>query len=264
MKVKNVVKVMNFHSLLRVDKARKDAEKYFEVEKQLRNMIDSITNNRNIILDKNILKNTSGKPVLNIYIGSDLGFCGSYNYACNNEIKNDKSEKIIIGKKVRKNNNGIIYSVTKDEYMSNPKPLTQLIQNSIKKGDHSEINVFYNNYENLSNINWMKKRIYPFEFNSDSKNSYTEDYVSETDIKDLVIDMICTYVDYELRITVKNSFASENVMRQNSTNESLKKIDEIEEQHLQAERKQKSIISSAKNVERYVKRRSRKMVESGC
>ena len=74
MKVKNVVKVMNFHSLLRVDKARKDAEKYFEVEKQLRNMIDSITNNRNIILDKNILRNTSGRPVLNIYIGSDLGF----------------------------------------------------------------------------------------------------------------------------------------------------------------------------------------------
>ena len=85
-----------------------------------------------------------------------------------------------------------------------------------------------NNYENLSNITWIKKRIYPFEFDSNSKNSYTEDYVSETDIKDLVIDMICTYVDYELRITVKNSFASENVMRQNSTNESLKKIDEIE------------------------------------
>ena len=148
--------------------------------------------------------------------------------------------------------------------MADPKPLTEIIQESIKKGNHSEINVLYNNYENLSNINWIKKRIFPFEFDSDSNNSYTEDYVSETDVRDLVIDMICTYVDYELRITVKNSFASENVMRQNSTNESLKKIDEIEEQHAQAERKQKSIIASAKNVERYVKRRSRKMIESGC
>ena len=34
-KIKNVVKVMNFHSLLRVDKARKEAEKYKNVVKKL-------------------------------------------------------------------------------------------------------------------------------------------------------------------------------------------------------------------------------------
>ena len=264
MKVKNVVKVMNFHSLLRVDKARKEAEKYFAVENQLRIMIDSISNNRNIILDKKILQIDQDKPALNIYIGSDLGFCGAYNFLCNNALKDDNSQIIVIGKKVRKNKDNIIYSMTKEEYTLNPDDVTKIIQDGIKKGDYSEINVLYNNYENLSNISWIKKRIYPFEFDKDSNNSYTEDYVSETDIKDLLIEMICTYVDYDLRITVKNSFASENVMRQNSTNESLKKIDELEEQQAQAERKQKSIVASAKNVERYVKRRFGKVSNDAC
>lgn len=35
MKIKNVVKVMNFHSLLKVDNARKTAEKYFGYEKRI-------------------------------------------------------------------------------------------------------------------------------------------------------------------------------------------------------------------------------------
>ena len=33
--VKNIVKVMNFHSLIRVDKAKKKAAKFNEVEKEL-------------------------------------------------------------------------------------------------------------------------------------------------------------------------------------------------------------------------------------
>ena len=262
MRVKNVVKVMNFHSLLRVDKARREAEKYFEVESELREMIDSLTNNRNIILDKAILRVPKNKPALNVFIGSDLGFCGAYNYVINSEIKKDSSDKIIIGKKVTKNVDNIQLSITKDEYVKDPKIVTRYIQDGIRKSMYSEINVYYNNYENLTNINWLKKRIYPFEFSDSKKVNYKEDYVSENDIGDLVLSMICTYVDYELQILVKNSFASENVMRQNSTNESLKKIEEIEEEQIQIERKNKLTIASAKNVERYVKRRSRKMVES--
>ncbi len=263
MRVKNVVKVMNFHSLLRVDKARREAEKYFEVETELRNMIDSLTNNRNIILDKAILRAPKDKPALNVFIGSDLGFCGSYNYVINSSIKKDDSEKIIIGKKINKNVDNVKLAITKDEYTQNPKVVSDLIQNGIKNNMYSEINVFYNNYENITNINWLKKRIYPFELSDAKRVNYTEDYVSENDIGELILSMICTYVDYELQILIKNSFASENVMRQNSTNESLKKIEEIEEENVQTERKNKMMIASAKNIERYVKRRSRKMMESG-
>ena len=74
MKIKSVVKVMNFHSLLKVDKARKRAEKYFEYEAGLTDFVDNIVNNRNLILDKKMLKLDEENKPLNIYIGNDLGF----------------------------------------------------------------------------------------------------------------------------------------------------------------------------------------------
>ena len=79
MEIENIIKVMNFHSLLRVDFARKNAEKYFEYEKELNNFADNILNNRNLILDKKMLKFDSSKKPLHIYIANDLGFCGSFN-----------------------------------------------------------------------------------------------------------------------------------------------------------------------------------------
>ena len=83
MSIKSVVKVMNFHSLLKVDKAKRNAEKYFQYEKELTNFVDIIINNRNLILDKKMLKLDKHLPALNIYIGNDMGFCGNLNYNIN-------------------------------------------------------------------------------------------------------------------------------------------------------------------------------------
>ncbi len=256
MRIKNVVKVMNFHSLLRVDKARKEAEKYAKVEDRLRTMISTITNNRNIILDRQINRMDESKPVLNVYIGSDLGFCGAYNFLANNTVRKDSSDKIIIGKKVKKDLENVKVSCTQEEYLNNPDVVAEYIKTSIRNLSYSEINVLYNHYINAGTINWEKKRVFPFEMNEEE--SYSEDYISESDITNLVLNMVSTYIDFEIQITVKNAMASENIMRQNSTNDSLKKIDEIEELNVEKERKQKSIISSQKNVERYIKRRSKK------
>lgn len=100
MKIKSVVKVMNFHSLLRVDRAKRNAEKYFLYEEKLTDFADDILNNRNLILDKKIIKLSKSKKPLNIYIGNDLGFCGNFNTNVNTMIKEDKnSNKIIIRKK---------------------------------------------------------------------------------------------------------------------------------------------------------------------
>lgn len=41
---------------------------------------------------------------------------------------------------------------------------------------------------------------------------------------------------YELMLAVVNSRAAENILRQNATTESLKKIDEIEEENVMEER----------------------------
>ena len=79
MKLKNVVKVMNFHSLLRVDKSRKAAKKYAYLDSTVAEMIDNIVNNRNIMLDYKFFRVDEKKPVLNIYLGGDLGFCANLN-----------------------------------------------------------------------------------------------------------------------------------------------------------------------------------------
>ena len=252
MKTKSVVKVMNFHSLLRVDKAKKEAEKYFFVEKELREMIDSITNNRNIILDQQIMQMNTDGSVLNVYIGSDLGFCGTYNYVVTNEIKNDNADKIIIGKKVKSNDNKVKLYCTKQEYTEHPELVSDYIKESINKGAYSEINVLYNNYKNASTIEWTKRRVFPFDLNTEESSKYTDDFISESDMATLVANMVSAYVDFEIQIVVKNSFASENIMRQSSTNDSLKKIDEIEEEEAKVERKIRKNKSFKKVLDSYI------------
>ena len=79
MNIKSIVKVMNFHSLIRVDNAMKKANKYLQLEKEATDIMDMIVNNRNFILDKRLWEVDKSKPTLNIYFGSDYGFCGSIN-----------------------------------------------------------------------------------------------------------------------------------------------------------------------------------------
>ena len=86
MSIRNVVKVMNFHSLLRVDKSRKKAAMYFDTERELFKVIRKILYNKNIILDKKSITPRPDAPVLNVYIGNDLGFCGDFNFSINKSI----------------------------------------------------------------------------------------------------------------------------------------------------------------------------------
>ena len=79
MSIRNIVKVMNFHALIRVDNAKRKADKYRMMEEQLYRMMDVIMNNRNLILDKKVMEPNPNAPEIQIYIGSDFGFCSNYN-----------------------------------------------------------------------------------------------------------------------------------------------------------------------------------------
>ena len=84
--VKNIVKVMNFHSLIRVDKAKKKAAKFFEVEANLWKILAALVNNVNLKLDKKLFIENPNGVVLNIYVGNDMGFCGNFNHQIQNAI----------------------------------------------------------------------------------------------------------------------------------------------------------------------------------
>ena len=64
--IKNIVKVMNFHSLIRVDKAKKEASKYFEFEKDITKVLYTVVNNRNLKLDKKLMIENPNGITINI------------------------------------------------------------------------------------------------------------------------------------------------------------------------------------------------------
>lgn len=252
MRIKSVVKVMNFYSLLRVDSSKRKAEKDTGYEKAVKEFIDNILNNKNLILDKKMIKmNDKGKD-LNIYIANDLGFCGSFNSNIHEVLKQDKeNDKIIIGKKIMQENNyeNVIVSMSKDEYFEQTLQVREIMFNSIKDKKYKSINLIYNHYYNVSRIERVKRQILPLEKTEDKAEKYNEDFAVEGNINSILLNIITLYLGYEIKVAVENSYASENIMRQMITKESLKKIDEIEEENQRTERKQKQMKSLKKQLD---------------
>ena len=251
MKIKSIVKVMNFYSLFRVDSSKKKAEKYFGYEQAVKEFIDNILNNRNLILDKKMIEmNDKGKE-LNIYIANDLGFCGSFNSNINEVLRQDKeNDKIIIGKKISKGKNydNTILSMTKEEYFQGNGQIDECLFKGIVNQKYKSINIIYNHYYNVSRIERIKKQILPLEKSNDQE-TYIEDFVVEGNIDNILINIITLYLSYEITVAVENSYASENIMRQATTKESLKKIDEIEEKEKIQERKERNAKSLKKQLD---------------
>ena len=79
-KIKNVVKVMNFQALLKMDKALRQADKYKNVGKEITDILGKILYNKNLILDKKILTPDQNLPELNIYIARKIPFLSPFFY----------------------------------------------------------------------------------------------------------------------------------------------------------------------------------------
>ena len=252
MRIKSVVKVMNFYSLLRVDSSKKKAEKYFGYEQAVRDFIDNILNNKNLILDKKMIKMNEKGRELNIYIANDLGFCGSFNSNINEVLRKDKdNDKIIICKKIIQNKSyeNVILSMSKDEYFEGNTKINKIMFDSIKDKKYKSINLIYNHYYNVSRIERVKRQILPLEKTKSKKEEYQDDFAVEGNINSILLNIIALYLGYEIKVAVENSYASENIMRQMITKESLKKIDEIEDEKQREERKERQIKSLKKQLD---------------
>ncbi len=252
MKIKSIVKVMNFHSLLRVDSSKRRAEEFFEYEEAVRDFIDNILNNQNLILDKKMIKMNKKGKALNIYIANDLGFCGNFNTNVHTKLKEDvDNDKIIIGKKIISGQeySNVILSLSKDDYYNSAGKISNIMFNCVKDKKYSEVNLIYNHYYNISRIELVKRKILPLEKSKVKNNSYNEDFAVEGNINSILLNIIALYLNYEIKVAVENSYASENIMRQMITKESLKKIDEIEEEKQREERKEKNNKALKKQID---------------
>lgn len=256
-KIKNVVKVMNFHALLRIDAAKKRADKYFMIDHEIQQMIGTILNNVNFILDKKVFLPDYSKPILTIYFGSDYGFCSNYNSQVADLIKADhQSMKVIFGKKMPKYSDNVILQVSKESFDNDESILMDIIEKGIKNSEYSQINVVYNKYNSLTDIHIEKKNIYPIEVSSDVGTNFYEDFMYEGDINDILNNLLELYLEYQIKICNVNTTAAENILRQNSTSDSLKKMDEREEIELRATRKAKRSKEFGKVIETFSKQRA--------
>lgn len=251
-KIKNVVKVMNFQALLRMDKALKQGDKYHDVGKEIREVLSKIMYNRNLILDKKILEPDPEKPELNIYIANDYGFCGNFNSEVGRRIRKDKdAHKIIIGKKIVYNGEDVLLKINKDDFFKRFNEIEECVEDSLKSMRYSKINVFYNHYYSLSSFEFLKIQLFPVEFKGEYYDG--EDFVAETDMNSLLSSLISFYICYELKMCECISYAAENVLRSQITSSALEKLEEKEQEERHEElkkRKEKSVLKSVENFKK--------------
>ncbi len=259
MNVKAVVKVMNFHALLRVESSKNLAQKYTAVSEELENMMSIITSNKNLKKDKKIKNPKSDLPALKIYLGSDYGFCGSVNTALSSRIsQDDGSDKVIVGKKLKKGKTYRLY-MTQEEFTTNFQEVKQILEEAVKEQSWSEIHLCYNHFFNLSKITPLEKKIYPLESNENETNKEEwTDFVIEGNVEELLQELTISYLIYQVKIAAASAYASENTVRQSATTESLKKIDEMEERELQLKRKVKNQKEFQKTIDSSVKQKALK------
>lgn len=259
MSLKNVVKVMNFHSLLRVDRSRRVAKKYSQMEQMVLEMLDNILNNRNVILDVKALQMNPNMPELQILMGSDLGFCGNLNNLVrrNRQEFHGDSRTIIVGRKLNslRNEDTLIYQ-TREEFSQDHQEILDLLAQGLRKKEFSSIRLIYNHYHNSSEVEFVNKVIFPMPKGLLGNEEYTEDFVCEGDMQELLLNLTELYLQYEVEIASQVSLAAENITRQNITTESLKKIDEREEEALQKARRELKDKEFAKVLDNFTKLKS--------
>ena len=248
--IKNVVKVMNFHSLLRVDKARKKAEHYLNVGNEITKILSEILYNKNLVLDKKGLIPDPNKPILDIYVANDYGYCGDFNSSVRRAIMhNPDNYKIIIGKKILYKDDKTILKIEKDDFNSRFIEIQHYIEKSLLNMDYSQINIYYNHYYSSTTFEFKKIQAFPIEF----KGDYYEgnDFVAETDLQIMLKSLVSFYICYQLKMCECISEAAENLNRNQITKMALDKIEEreVEEQH--AITREKNEEACLKNVENF-------------
>ena len=250
--IKNVVKVMNFHSLLRVDKDRKKAEKYLSVGEEITKILTEILYNKNLVLDKQILMPDKTKPILDIYIANDYGYCGDFNSSVRRAImKNIDNYKIIIGSKIVYKDNKTVLKLEKDLFNQEFTQIRHYIEKSLLDMSYREINIYYNHYYTSTTFEFKKVNVFPLEFKGEYYSGV--DYTAETNLQNMLKSLVAFYICYQLKMCECISEAAENLNRNQITSMALDKIEEKEEEKRNQYLRKRNEEACFKNVENYKK-----------
>lgn len=252
--IENIVKVMNFHSLLRVDKSKKKAEMFLNLGEKLNKTICEIYYNKNLKLDKKIIFENPDGDIINIYIANDLGFCGNFNSVITKALKEDEGvKKIIIGKKINYLDKNVLFRLEKEKFASDFTKIQELIYTYISEYKLKEVNIIYNHYYNTNDIKFERVKLFPVKLEMPEGLNLDVDFISETNINNILSGLLSYYICYQIRIAEENSLASENIMREKITHEAITKITNRNIEKAKAERKEKKYKSFKKQLGNYRK-----------
>jgi F0F1-type ATP synthase gamma subunit len=134
--------------------------------------------------------------------------------------------------------------------------IEDILKTSILRRQHSKIEIVFIRYINASENVKDRMQIFPMEIPMDADpDDYKDDFMIEDDVETLMANMLISWIVYQIQIVRTSGYASENILRQNTTNESLKKIEEREEELLMEERREKRTKEFSKIIENYQKKK---------
>ena len=144
-------------------------------------------------------------------------------------------------------------SMSREEFEADKQPIFDILDEGFRKKKYSKINLVYNHYYSSSEVEFKNKVLFPLPEHLKSDRTYQEDFAYEGEIEPLLTNLIILYMQYELVIAGEVSSAALNITRQNTTTESLKKIDEREESRQMLERRQEREKEFGKVLDNYTK-----------
>lgn len=253
--IENIVRVMDFHALARIDKAKSSANRALVTEQLLEQTIRLINYNKNLNIDKKLMTSNPSGVELNIYIGSDLSFCGDFNTSIAGEINRDETGlKIIVGQKILKmTNKESIFAMSKEDFYRDSSQISRIIDDYLIENKVKSINIIYNRYYSIDDIRLEKMQVFPISLEKNADDNYDIDFVIENDANRILCNVLAVYLNYRVMIAEKSSWAAENVNREKIARESLKRIDELREEEIareHQERRRADLVEQISNFER--------------
>ena len=177
-----------------------------------------------------------------------------FNYQLQRAMKNDlDSYKIIIGKKIfkREQDDKVLLQIEKSTFLSDYHKIDSIISDYIYSKKIKEIDAYYNHYNNVNDIQFLKKKLFPLDIGTYDDVDLNVDFTIETDINEFISSLLSLAICYQIKIFESNSFASENVIREKITSESIDKIKKKEEADRIRELKEKNAESFNKQINNY-------------
>ena len=145
----------------------------------------------------------------------------------------------------------VVLKIDKEDFFKRFLEIERIIDDALLKQSVSEINVYYNHFYSLTSFEFVKIQLFPVEFKGEYYEG--EDFVMETDVKEVLGSLMTFYICYELKMCESISYAAENVLRSQITSSALDKIKEKEEEMRHEEmkkRKEKSVLKSVENFKK--------------